>query len=119
MVYALGHRLLVHIHDNEMLYMLCCSIAPVAINHETAWINHTKVSVIDQLLTIWKNTIPLCMWYQYNYIIQQLKDFTWCPSFVGLAIYIVLVFHYNMAEITEHMYYVNSSIMYEQLLQQH
>ena len=52
MVYALGHRLLVHIHDNEMLYMLCCSIAPVAINHETAWINHTKVSVIDQLLTI-------------------------------------------------------------------
>ena len=50
MVYALGHRLLVHIHDNEMLYMLCCSIALVAINHETAWINHTKVSVIDQFI---------------------------------------------------------------------
>ena len=36
------------------------------------------------------------------------------PFFCWLG-YIVLVFHY-MSEITEHMYYVNSSIMYKQVL---
>ena len=38
------------------------------------------------------------------------------PFFCWLG-YIVLVFHY-MSEIMEHMYYVNSSIMYKQVLQE-
>ena len=71
---------------------ICCAVAfsaLVAISHETAWINHTKVSVIDQFIDNLKKhhtTVHMVSVQPFMNIIQQLEDFTWCPSFVGLAI---------------------------------